>query len=735
MIPDIAVWLIILLPVLAFLVNGLIMRPFAKEKNARYSGYITILCIGAAWGLAIWAVASVAGEDYSHFHKKIDTEWLTIGDNFSIHITLLLDKLSAIMALVVTTCSLMIQIYSQGYMHGDNGYMRYFTWMPLFTAAMLGVTLSGNLLFTFISWELVGLCSYLLIGFWYHKPSAAAAAKKAFVVTRFADIGLVLALVGIWRCVGTFDILEMPELFREGLITGAIAASTFTWILLGIFAGAAGKSGQFPLHVWLPDAMEGPTPVSALIHSSTMVCAGVYLVARLFPLFSLNNIMPSGDDFVIVDSIVNGVVHEGHKVVSYADTAALVVAGLGGFTAIFAASMGMVMYDVKRVLAYSTLSQLGYMMLGLGALAYGASKAGEPEEFKHLLELGFAIGMFHLFTHAFFKSMLFLASGSLQHSTGTFDMRLMGGVRKHMPWTFWLFVIGSLALAGIWPLSGFWSKDGILLYSWEHAPWFFWFAMITVFMTAFYMFRAVFMTFAGEFKGGDPSGLHHAAVPAGAHGSGHGDAHGHDAGHATAHSDAHAHDEHAHHEPEKVHLHESPPVMVGPMVFLCILAIISGFAIGSFGALPFLGGHPHGYLDLFTKFELDAKHGLPLIGLLVALLGIFTAYAIYKAKWISNEAIGAIFRPIRTLWYRKYYMDELYEDIIVRKLLMGVIFKVSGLFDTYIIDGTVNGAAAFARGLGGLLRKLQSGRLQEYGLAFGFGVILILAIVLVGFYN
>ncbi|MFA4837562.1 MAG: proton-conducting transporter membrane subunit, partial [Dehalococcoidia bacterium] len=567
MIPNSAVWLIILLPVLAFLLNGLVMRPFAKEKNAKYSGYITIACIAGSLGLSIWAVYSVANEGAAEFSKQSTRHWLSIGQDFDIQLGLMVDKLSAIMALVVCTCSLMIQIYSQGYMKGDNGYMRYYTWMPLFTAAMLGVALSGNLLFTFICWELVGLCSYLLIGFWYHKPSAAAAAKKAFIVTRFADIGFVLALVAIWSHVGTFNIAELPDALQSAIVAGTLSTATFTWILLGIFAGAAGKSGQFPLHVWLPDAMEGPTPVSALIHSSTMVCAGVYLIARLFHVFS----MPD------------------------ASTAALVVAGLGGFTAIFAASMGMVMYDVKRVLAYSTLSQLGYMMLGLGVVAYGAANADNPADAEHLIEIGFAIGMFHLFTHAFFKSMLFLASGSLQHSTGTFDMRLMGGVRKHMPWTFWIFLIGSLALAGLWPLAGFWSKDTILLYAYDEAPKiFFWFAMITVFMTAFYMFRAVFMTFFGEWKGGDPSGLHHSA-PAPAHGSGHGDAHD---THGAAHSDAH-HDEHTHQE---VHPHESPLVMVGPMLILCVLAVGSGWALGGLSAVEFLGGHAHGFFDIVTKF-------------------------------------------------------------------------------------------------------------------------------------
>lgn len=390
----------------------------------------------------------------------------------------------------------------------------------------------------------------------------------------------------------------------------------------------------------------------------------------------------------------------------YGETAALVVAGLGGFTAIFSASMGMVMYDIKRVLAYSTLSQLGYMMLGLGAVAYGAAHTSDHHEAEHLMELAFAIGMFHLFTHAFFKSMLFLASGSLQHSTGTFDIRLMGGVRKYMPWTFWIFIIGSLSLSGIWPLAGFWSKDGILLESWAHTPWFFWLAMITVFMTAFYMFRAIFMTFFGEWRGGDPSGLHH------------GD----------------EHDDHGHQE---VHPHESPFVMVAPMVVLCVLAIGSGWAfLGPIDANAFLGGHSHAFFSVFTEFSLDeAKHSLPLIGLIVALFGVFVAYAIYGAQWVSNEAIGRAFKPIRTLWYRKYYMDELYEDVIIRGVLMKGIFWLCAAFDTYVVDGIVNGTAGLASEVGGLFRKVQTGQLQEYGIAMGFGVVVMLAAVLIGFYG
>ncbi|MFP4641960.1 MAG: NADH-quinone oxidoreductase subunit L [Dehalococcoidia bacterium] len=658
--PDYGYWLIFFLPLAVFLINPLILRPLGKERFARYAGYLTILAIGGSFVLSVWALISVAGAGKEELPIVINTEWFTIGD-FTLVISLLIDKLTTVMLIVVTLVSLMVQIYSQGYMHGDTGYMRYYTCMSLFTASMLGLVLSGNILFTYVFWEMVGLCSYLLIGFWFHKPSAAAAAKKAFIVTRFGDFGFLLAILAIYFNVGTLQIAEIPHAIHVAFLTGALSGTVINWIIIGIFSGAVGKSAQFPLHTWLPDAMEGPTPVSALIHAATMVAAGVFLVARLFPLFTLPEVTP----------------------------AIMVVAVIGGFTAIFAASMGMVMNDVKRVLAYSTISQLGYMMLGLGAVGVAVSAGAVPRE--EGLALGVAVGIFHLFTHAFFKSMLFLASGSVSHATGTFDMRLMGGLKKHQPWTFVIFLIGALSLAGIWPLAGFWSKDGILAEALHHTPLLFWLGLITVFLTAFYMFRALFMTFGGEYRGGDA-------------------AHGEDVSHP----------------------HESPTVMIGPMVLLAILSVAAGW----FGISSFLGGHGVAFMGegVHGFFGVFAHPGLPLYSLLVGLAGIFAAYAIYSARWVPSESIGQAMPSLYTMLSRKYWMDDLYEIIIVRTLLVNGIFRVCHWFDDYIVDGIVNGLASLTRLTGRGLRHAQVGQLQEYGMAIAFGVIVILAIVLIGFY-
>jgi len=452
--PHQLLWLIFLLPLFSFIVISFVLRPFFNDKP-QLGGYTTITAIAASFVLSVFALLAVMANS-GHALPVPDIEWVLIEGGVSIHLGLLVDPLTAVMLIVVTLVSLMVQIYSQGYMHGDAGYHRYFAFMSLFTASMLGLVLADNLVFMFVFWEGVGLCSYLLIGFWFHKPSAANAAKKAFIVTRLGDFGFLAGILALYFNTGTFDIAMLHEL----AVAGAISGTILTWVAIGVFSGAVGKSAQFPLHVWLPDAMEGPTPVSALIHAATMVAAGVFLVARTFPLFE------------------------------HSMEAMTTVAIIGGFTAIFAASIGLVMTDIKRVLAYSTISQLGYMMLGLGTG-------------------GVAIGIFHLFNHAFFKALLFLGAGSVNHATGTFDMRQMGGLRKVMPWTYATFVIASLSLAGVWPLAGFWSKDEILASSLASQPILFYLALITVFMTAFYMFRAIFMTFGGEYRGGAPEAHGH----------------------------------------------------------------------------------------------------------------------------------------------------------------------------------------------------------------------------------
>ena len=625
--PHQLIWAIFLLPLFSFIIVSFFIRPFVKQES-KVAGYITIAALFGSLALSVWALMAVMASP-NHELPMPDISWLVIEGGMTIYIGLMMDSLTAVMLVVVTLVSLMVQIYSQGYMRKDPGYHRYYAWMSLFTASMIGLVLADNLLFMFVFWEMVGLCSYLLIGFWFHRPAAADAAKKAFIVTRLGDFGFLAAILILYFNTGTFDIAELHGL----AIAGVLAGTTLTWAAIGIFAGAAGKSAQFPLHVWLPDAMEGPTPVSALIHAATMVAAGVFLVARTFPLFE-------------------------HSV-----AALTTVAVIGGFTAIFAASIGLVMNDIKRVLAYSTISQLGYMMLGLGTG-------------------GVAIGIFHLFNHAFFKALLFLGAGSVNHATGTFDMRQMGGLRRVMPWTYATFVIASLSIAGIWPLSGFWSKEEVLATSLANQPVLFYLAMITVFMTAFYMFRVVFMTFGGEYRGGSPE---------------------------------------AHGKP-----HESPSVMVTPMVVLAVLAVVSGLwnVTGQFGAL--MG---HGETQSFAQgFFGILTHALPWISLIVAGLGILLAYAMYSARWLSAERVGSLFKPLYTLFYRKYWLDELYENVIIRVALLKVLFAVFEVFDSKGIDGTVNGVANGAMATGRAVRQAQTGQLQLYGLFIGIGVV---AIVLV----
>ncbi len=625
-IPEGAVWAILLLPVGSLAAISLWTRP-----DPRQSGYATIAAIGLAFVLSLWVLDSVIQSDGAPLVFET-YEWLTVetpvGHPLVVNLGLRVDGLTAIMLLVVTSVSLLVQVYSQGYMAGDGGYSRYYAYMSLFTASMLGLILVDSILLLYVFWELVGLCSYLLIGFWFHKPAAAKAAVKAFAVTRLGDLGLLLAILLIWTKTGTFDIAEIQEL----AVAGAISVNVLTVFALGVFAGAAGKSAQFPLHTWLPDAMEGPTPVSALIHAATMVAAGVYLVGRLFPIFET------------------------------AEGARLTVASIGATTALMAALVGLVVTDIKRVLAYSTISQLGYMMVALGVGGYVA-------------------GIFHLLTHAFFKALLFLGSGSVNHATNTFDMRRMGGLRRFMPYTYATFLIGSLSLAGVFPFAGFWSKDEILSDAWSAERALFWVTLDVAFLTSFYIFRAVFMTFHGEYQGGEPP---------------------EDDGHGA----------------DPSHPHESPLVMLAPLVILSVPALLIGFANVDDGVAHLLtGALPAETREALHEVGFSWRIALSSTGL--ALAGIGLAWLFYGARVLSSERVRAALRPAHALLERKYFLDELYEGVIVRALFYRRGAAFLAWLDANVVDGLANGVAGTV-GLGSRgLRLLQTGQVQVYGaLAF-----------------
>ena len=662
-IPEVGVWLIFFLPIFSFVVISAVIRPFFNHK-ALYAGYVTIGSIAISLALALWTLLSVQHEGGALSFKPHD--WVVVGDT-TIKMGVMVDSLTGIMVVVVTLCSLMVQIYSQGYMHGDAGYCRYYAFMSLFTGSMLGLVLADNLIQLYVFWELVGVCSYLLIGFWFHRPSAAAAAKKAFLVTRVGDFGLLAAVLYLFFKTGTADISTLHGMAIGGLLSTGV----LTWAAIGIFSGAVGKSAQFPLHVWLPDAMEGPTPVSALIHSSTMVTAGIFLVARTFPLFTGS------------------------------ETALTLVAAIGGFTAIFAASMALVANDIKRVLAYCTISQLGYMVLGLGVVGLVlfpelAQEGGDSQAALHAANAVTYLAIFHLFNHAFAKALLFLASGSVNHATGTFDMREMGGLRRHMPWTYVAYLVGTVSIAGIWPLACFWSKDEILRVAsdlGDARSILFYLAMITVFMTALYMFRTVFMTFHGGYRG----------KPA-----------GHDDG---------GHEGH-------VSLRESPRVMLIPMFILTALAIGSGWinVNGWFGR--FFGEHIKQSWDfVFTVFNVSSYGYLPIASLIIALLGVGLAYAIYIRRQPTGEVVGRAFPVPYKVFSRKYWMDELYEKVFVVRALINGLFRLLQLFDTYVIDGLVNGVAWGTVADGRILRKVQTGRFQVYGMIMLIGIVAIVGFV------
>jgi NADH-quinone oxidoreductase subunit L len=666
LINEAAVWAIIGLPLLGGLVIIAGLRPWSRSLW-QFSGYVGIATMAGAFALSLWALNSVRG----HHGEAIGFDphsWFVVGGAaadgaFELTIGVLLDPLSAIMAVVVTGVSMLVQVYSLGYMHksadAEGGafvdYPRYFAYMSFFTTAMLGLVLAYNLIQTFLFWELVGLFSYLLIGFWFHRPAAAAAAKKAFIVTRIGDFGFMIALMWLFSHRGEFLVrgqnpFEIPDINNAAPL---LSASLVTWAALGLFAGAVGKSAQFPLNTWLPDAMEGPTPVSSLIHAATMVAAGVFLVARVFPLFE-------------------------------ASSAAMnVVALVGGVTAVLAATMALATNDIKRVLAFSTVSQLGYMFIALGV--------GAP-----------AVALFHLFNHAFFKCLLFLSAGSVHHSVHTFDMRYMGGLRAWMPVTYGLTIISGLSLAGVFPFAGFWSKDEVLAAAWSveaAAPGttavgqlVFFLALIAAGLTAFYIFRLIIMTFHGEFRGGIDSVPMEDRIP----------------------DEAHNH----------VHKGESPLTMVVPMLILGVMAIISGAA---FNSVTELGPVPaHWFSHLFNEESPALVGWIAGLSMTLALGGIALAVVIYGMKRVDLAKMPKQWHVLNRVVEQRYYMDYLYETLIVRRALLRGVFLASDWLDRKVVDGTVDFVGWTGRNAGRFVAQLQTGQVQAYGVGVSVGVILLL---------
>jgi len=619
------VWLVPLFPLLGTVVNAVFGRAIARGAHWVAVPAVALSFLGACGVFVrVWHGETWTGDLFP---------WISAGA-FKTAVTVQVDQLSAVMLLVVTGVGSLIHVYSIGYMRDDPGYARFFTYMNLFVFSMVMLVLAGNFLVLYVFWEGVGLCSYLLIGFWYERQAATDAGKKAFIVNRVGDFGFGLGIMLIWVTFGTLD---------YGLVFAkadtSIGAGTYTAIALLLFMGATGKSAQLPLYTWLPDAMEGPTPVSALIHAATMVTAGVYMVARCHTLFEM------------------------------APVSLEVVAWGGALTAVFAASIGLVQTDIKRVLAYSTISQLGYMFVGVGVGAYAA-------------------GLFHLVTHAFFKALLFLGAGSVIHGLGgEQDLRRMGGLAPRMLITTVTFLVGALGLSGVPPLAGFFSKDEILGATFHAGHRVLWaLLVIGAFMTAFYSFRLVFLAFFG--------------------------------GPRMSREVAH-------------HVHESPPVMTGPLVVLAALTVVAGLAVG----IPSAHGTAFArFLQPVLPFR-ETEHGglaafaLLIVSAAVAVGGALLAWFMYGLRPVRGEAIGVARNPIHALLLRKYYVDELYDALFVRP-----IFRLSEwcarAFDLGVIDGIVNGIGRLVAGGGERLRRIQTGFVMNYALGILVGAVAVIAYLL-----
>jgi len=631
------VWLVPGLPLLGFLINGL----FGKKIDKSLVGWIACGSVGLSFAIALKIFFELLSyPSTQRLLQKIVFPWVVSG-NFHIDIGFQIDPLSSVMMLVVSGVGFLIHIYSVGYMGKDAGYSRYFAYLNLFVFSMLTLVLANNFLLLYLGWEGVGLCSYLLIGFWYEKKSAADAGKKAFIITRIGDFGFALGVMLLFWTFGTLNYSSVFSQASSVLSPGGVLATTITLLL---FLGAVGKSAQIPLYVWLPDAMEGPTPVSALIHAATMVTAGVYMVARCHVLYEL------------------------------APLSMIVVAVIGAATAIYSASIALVQNDIKRILAYSTISQLGYMFLACGVGA-------------------FAAGIFHLMTHAFFKALLFLGAGSVMHAlSGELDLRKMGDLKKYLPITFWCFFAAVLAISGIPFFSGFFSKDEILwkAYSMPQGGLILWLVgLFTAGMTAFYMFRLFFSVFLGKSRV---------------------------------------------EENVKPHIHESPKSMTIPMTILAILSIIGGYI----GVPHSLGGGDNLGKFLSTVFQessvgseaihhsYSTEYLLMFLSIAIVLIGIFIAYRMYIARPDMPKRLAERHKGAYKVLLNKYYVDEFYNLIVVRPFINLALF-LWNFFDAKIIDGFANGSASTVGRISGIVRKIQTGYARNYALSLLLGAIIILA--------
>jgi NAD(P)H-quinone oxidoreductase subunit 5 len=649
-------WLIPVLPLVGACFSGLGLITFNRTVNRLRKPVAVLLlsCVGAA---AVLSFAVLAEQLAGAGPREVLFDWASAG-TFNLQMGFRVDALGAVMLSLVTTIALLVMVYSDGYMAHDKGYVRFFTYLALFSSSMLGLVISPNLLEIYVFWELVGMCSYLLVGFWYDRDGAANAAQKAFVVNRVGDFGLLLGILGLFWATGSFGFEEIGSRLSEAVAVGSLSNGVAVLLCLLVFMGPMAKSAQFPLHVWLPDAMEGPTPISALIHAATMVAAGVFLVARLQPVYA---------PFPAVQ---------------------VVIAVIGTITLFLGASIALTQQDLKKGLAYSTVSQLGYMMLAMGC--------GAP-----------VAGMFHLVTHAFFKAMLFLGSGSVIHAMEEVvghepvlaqDMRLMGGLRKHMPITAITFLIGCIAIAGIPPLAGFWSKDEILGQAFATYPLLWGMGFVTAGMTAFYMFRLYFLTFEGEFRGNDR------AIAAQLLSA---------AGKASGGDDQHAHADHP---------HESAWQMTLPLAVLAVPSVLIGL-LGTPWNSRFAGLlDPHEAAEMAEHFSWGEF--LPLAGASVAisLTGIALAVTAYALRRIDlGQAVAARFPAVNAFLANKWYLDAINERLFVQgsRRLARQVLEV----DAKVVDGVVNLTGLLTLGSGEGLKYFETGRAQFYALIVFGGVI------------